>query len=56
MSVPSNLLAGVVTTATANVPERCPSGFDTSDEVKWPEYPAMQIACFFGRSSSASRP
>ena len=54
-SVPSKRLPGVVTTATANVPDRCPSGFDTSDEVKWPEYPAMQIACFLG-TSSASRP
>ena len=36
MSVPSNLLAGVVTTATANVPDGCPSGFWTSVAVKWP--------------------
>ena len=54
-SVPSKRLPGVVTTATASVPDGCPSGFDTSAEVKWPEYPATQIACFLGTSRD-SRP
>ena len=34
--MPSKRLPGVVTTATASVPDGRPSGFETSAEVKWP--------------------
>ena len=58
MSVPSSRLPGVVTTATAtaDVPDRCSSGFVTSDAVKCPVYAARQMACFGVRSSWASWP